>query len=207
MSFCSKPSARNVLAWSGLVLLLGLLAFPGDAKAMIHPDSEGAPSFLRYNSSMIHGHSKPSLNRFSDASYASRANFQPALSPPSLRAALLYGPLKRPAFLHVAAGRLAETTRPDTVLKKRPKDDWIAFDKVQHTTFSFLWTLGNQYVLVNKFSLSERRSLPFSVGGSILIGLAKEVYDWRIARSRFFSFRDLTADVTGIALAAGIVIL
>ena len=100
-----------------------------------------------------------------------------------------------------------ETARRDTSFSRRRADRWLAFDKVQHFTFSFLWTLGGQYALVNKLSWSERDALPLSVGASAALGLAKEVYDVRASPSRYFSRRDLVADGAGILLAVGFVLL
>ncbi len=84
-------------------------------------------------------------------------------------------------------------------------DQWTGFDKVQHLTFSLLWVLGSQYVLVNKAGIGEHRAIPISAGTTAALGLAKEIYDWRIARHRYFSGRDLIADALGIA--AGILIV
>lgn len=87
------------------------------------------------------------------------------------------------------------------------EDRWLGFDKVQHVTFSFLWTLGTQYVAVNKGRFSEAQALPLSIGTSAAIGVSKELYDRHVGRQRFFSYRDLVADGIGILLAAGIILL
>ncbi|MGI9173916.1 MAG: hypothetical protein ACR2GR_01170 [Rhodothermales bacterium] len=103
--------------------------------------------------------------------------------------------------------RSHETARRDTTFSGRPADRWLAFDKVQHFTFSFLWTLGSQYTFVNKWGLSERGALPLSITSGAAIGLAKEFYDWRVKPSHYFGRRDLVADGLGIALAVGWVLL
>ena len=95
----------------------------------------------------------------------------------------------------------------DTPPAPPPRDPWLGRDKVQHLVFSGLWTLGTQYALVNKAAWSERRALPLSAGTAGLIGLSKELYDWRHSPSRFFSTRDLVADAAGIALAVGFILL
>ena len=92
-------------------------------------------------------------------------------------------------------------------LKGRPTDRWLGFDKAQHAAFSFLWTLSSQYTLVNKFDVSERRALPFSVGSGVLLGLSKELYDGSNAPRNAFSYRDLAADAFGITLALGLILL
>ena len=101
--------------------------------------------------------------------------------------------------------KTGETERRPLALKGRPPDPWLGFDKVQHTTFSFLWTLGSQYTLVNKIDVSEARALPVSMTSGAFVGLAKEVYDWRWGPHRTFSYRDLTANAAGILLAAGLI--
>ena len=101
----------------------------------------------------------------------------------------------------------AETERLRLALKARPTDRWLGFDKAQHAAFSFLWTLSSQYTLVNKFDVSERGALPFSVGSGMVLGLSKELYDASTAPRNFFSYRDLVADAFGIALALGLILL
>jgi uncharacterized protein YfiM (DUF2279 family) len=96
---------------------------------------------------------------------------------------------------------LADSTAPP------PDDRWIARDKVQHVTFSFLWTLSTQYVLVTEARWSETRALPFSIASGAAIGLAKEIYDWQIGPTRYFSNKDLVADALGILLATGLILL
>ncbi|MDX1547980.1 MAG: hypothetical protein R3247_13375 [Rhodothermales bacterium] len=109
-------------------------------------------------------------------------------TPAALRAALLAPP--------------AQTHRAGP-----PEDRWWARDKLQHVTFSFLWTVGSQYTLVEKIGVGERRALPLAMGSAAAVGLAKEVYDARTPPHRHFSRRDLAADALGIALAAGLILL
>lgn len=84
-------------------------------------------------------------------------------------------------------------------------DPWLGRDKMQHLAFSFLLTLGSQYVLVNKGARSEMQALPLSVSGTAAVGLAKELYDRHKPRGRF-STRDLIADGLGILLAVGLIV-
>ncbi|HEX7069534.1 MAG TPA: hypothetical protein VF190_01960 [Rhodothermales bacterium] len=99
---------------------------------------------------------------------------------------------------------LGETAVEDTAFSV-VYDPWLGFDKVQHTTFSLLFVLGSQYLLVNKAGWGDSGALPLSVGVAATLGVAKELYDWRISPYRYFSGRDLVADVLGIA--AGIVLV
>lgn len=136
------------------------------------------------------------------------------MRPGALRAQLLHPSLSapelppgRPVEGSLGFTGLHETARRDTLLQNRPADPWLAFDKVQHATFSFLWTLGSQYTLVNKAAWSERRALPLSIGVSVLVGVGKELYDWRVGSRRYFSRRDLIADAVGILFATGLIVL
>ena len=125
-------------------------------------------------------------------------------SPLVLRATLLYAPAaplpNRTATLSANAfGSLPLASPPST-------DPWLGFDKVQHAAFSFLWTLGGQYALVNKADWSEGAAWPVSASVAGAVGVAKEVLDWRV-RTGHFSRRDLVADAVGVALGVGFILL
>ncbi len=100
--------------------------------------------------------------------------------------------------------RYASSTEPAS---ERPIDPWLAYDKVQHATVSFLWTLSTQYTLVQKIGWTERRALPFSASSAAVVGVGKELYDWKVGATRRFSYRDLVADGVGILLAVGFILL
>ncbi len=86
------------------------------------------------------------------------------------------------------------------------EDRWIAYDKLQHLSFSFLATLSSQYVLTEKLHWDHRSGpLIVSSGISSAVGISKELYDKRHGGS--FSLRDLAADGLGILLASGLVLL
>ena len=123
----------------------------------------------------------------------------------AVRAALLSPTPLNSEF--AAPARAVGTSFPAGSFEGRGSDPWLAFDKVQHLTFSFLWTLGSQYALVNKVDVSEGGALPVSIASSAAVGLAKEYYDWRRGPRRVFSRRDLVADADGIILATGIILL
>lgn len=131
-------------------------------------------------------------------------------TPLQLRSALLYSEREFSTFIRhptVTSAAPFETGLVHPPLERRTEDRWIAFDKVQHLTFSFLWTLGTQYVVVNKGLTSEERGLPISITSSALVGVAKEVYDLRIGPTNYFSYRDLIVDGVGILLAVGVIVL
>ncbi len=96
---------------------------------------------------------------------------------------------------------------PDAPLPLPARDRWLGFDKVQHFTFSFLFTVGGQYVLVNKADVSEGAALPFAAGAGAGIGLAKELYDERRPGGSGFSPKDLFWDALGIATASLLIAL
>ena len=83
-------------------------------------------------------------------------------------------------------------------------DKWFAIDKLQHFSYSCLISLGCQYVLVNKQNNTEEESLPISSALSFSAGLLKELNDNR-GKNGFFSWKDMVANVAGIAVAAVII--
>ena len=105
------------------------------------------------------------------------------------------------------AAAIHETGPSGRPLHRQTEDSWFGFDKVQHVSFSFLWTIGTQYVVVNKGRLSEPQALPISVSTSAALGLSKELYDLHRGPQRLFSYRDLVADGVGILLAVGLILL
>ncbi len=96
---------------------------------------------------------------------------------------------------------------PQTDNRPSPHDPWLAFDKVQHFSFSLLITVGSQYALVNKLNMREHPALPISMLTSASVGLAKELYDLHYGPHRYFSQRDLVANAAGILVAAGFILL
>jgi uncharacterized protein YfiM (DUF2279 family) len=114
-----------------------------------------------------------------------------------------------PTISSVRAGGagIHETAPSGQPLHRHTEDSWFGFDKVQHVSFSFLWTLGTQYVVVNKGRLSEPQALPISISTSAALGLSKELYDLHRGPQRLFSYRDLVADGVGILLAVGLILL
>ncbi len=122
------------------------------------------------------------------------ATSQPTQAPRSVVFARSYSPLPQ-----------IPPTPTDSLALTRPRDRWLGYDKLQHVTFSFLSTLSNQYVLVNKFDLSEKEAFPVSISLTASLGLGKEVYDQRRGSRFGFSYRDLVADAVGIGLAAAVI--
>ena len=92
----------------------------------------------------------------------------------------------------------------DSKTKAERVDKWFAIDKLQHFSYSCLISLGCQYVLVNKQNNTEEESLPISSALSFSAGLLKELNDNR-GKNGFFSWKDMVANVAGIAVAAFII--
>ena len=92
----------------------------------------------------------------------------------------------------------------DSKTKAERIDKWLAIDKLQHFSYSCLISLGCQYVLVNKQNNTEEESLPISSALSFSAGLLKELNDNR-GKNGFFSWKDMVANVAGIAVAAFII--
>ncbi len=121
-----------------------------------------------------------------------------------MRSTLLFLLLLPLPLLAQSLNGQGESFAPDTSLNRRPPDRWLARDKLLHASTSFLLTLSSQYILVNKLNYQEHRALPISLGLTFSIGVGKEFYDRR-KPGGYISYRDLLADVLGLALAALII--
>ncbi len=85
-------------------------------------------------------------------------------------------------------------------------DPWFGFDKVQHFTFSFLWTLSSQYMLENKMEIDDNSVIYLSSGSAFSAGLIKEINDQRKPQG-YFSKRDLVANSLGIVCAVAVIMM
>ena len=106
-----------------------------------------------------------------------------------------------PIFLCMISIGISEPVKVDSI---KIEDKWLAYDKVQHFTFSFLWTLSSQYVLVNNMNMYEQDALPCSVVSSLSTGIMKETYDMKQPNG-YFSNKDIVANTLGILLAVMII--
>lgn len=79
------------------------------------------------------------------------------------------------------------------------RDAWFGRDKADHLALSAASTAAQYYALHRECELSSRRSLQAAAFSTLVLGLAKEVYD-ATARRRCASAKDLAADVLGVAL-------
>lgn len=88
-------------------------------------------------------------------------------------------------------------------LKNQINDNWHDADKYSHFTISAFLTAGQMFVLQDRTSFSENRSLTIAITSTALIGIAKEVYDG-VSKKGTPSWKDLLADFLGIGLAVAI---
>lgn len=92
---------------------------------------------------------------------------------------------------------LRAPSAPDQESPAAPRDPWLAPDKLQHFSGSFALAA---FIHATTASVTNSRdALRVAIPASVLAGIAKEVYDRR--RGGFFSYRDLVADVAGVATA------
>ena len=97
--------------------------------------------------------------------------------------------------------------RPSAARSRTFSDRWLARDKALHVTYSFLWTLSSQYVLVEKTPLSHDAAIPYALASGFAVGVAKETYDRYWGPTGRFSWRDMVANGIGLGLAAGVMVL
>ena len=106
-----------------------------------------------------------------------------------------------PIFLILTSISFSEPVKEDST---KIEDEWLAFDKVQHFTYSLLWTLSTQYVLVNNMNMKEEDALPFSVISSLSAGIMKERLDMKKPKG-YFSKKDMVVNCLGILLAVVVI--
>ena len=114
----------------------------------------------------------------------------------------------QPTYTWPATARAAVLyTRPETAADRTFSDRWFARDKALHVSYSFLWTLSSQYVLVEKAALSHDAAIPYALLSGFTVGVAKETYDRYWGPTGRFSWRDMVANSVGLTLAAGVMLL
>jgi uncharacterized protein YfiM (DUF2279 family) len=98
----------------------------------------------------------------------------------------------------LAAQKVSSAARSDSL----PPDEWLAVDKAAHV-FGGFWSAGAGYAAAGRLDVDRdgRRTAAITVG--IAAGLAKEAFD-RWAQEERFSWKDLAADIVGIALLVAV---
>lgn len=83
--------------------------------------------------------------------------------------------------------------------ERAPDDPWFGRDKLYHFVGSAV-IQGAGHALGRAVGLDYREAAWTAAGTTLTVGVSKELYDR--AQGRFFSWRDLTADVAGGGSAA-----
>jgi uncharacterized protein YfiM (DUF2279 family) len=106
----------------------------------------------------------------------------------------------------LARGQDSTRAIPDSTVsacQKFSRDLWLGKDKFDHALASAGLVAAQFYVLHQELELSDSRSRQIAAGGTLIIGIAKEIYD-KVSRRGTPSWKDLLADLAGVALAIGI---
>ncbi len=106
-----------------------------------------------------------------------------------------------------AASQISQLTTPDSswrTQKKLPPDAWLGKDKFDHAMMSAGLLAGQFYFLHQELDVGTARSRQIAAGSTLVIGLAKEVYD-QVSRRGTPGWKDLLADVIGIGVAVMLV--
>lgn len=86
--------------------------------------------------------------------------------------------------------------------ERAPQDPWFGRDKAKHFVVSAV-IQGAGHAIARSAGLDYRDAAWTAAGLTLTVGVAKELHDR--ADGRFFSWRDLTADVAGGVTGAVIV--
>ncbi len=84
------------------------------------------------------------------------------------------------------------------------RDPWTAKDKARHFFASALIAGGSTWYSKHELHRGSEPSLHFGIGVTLSLGIAKELFDTR-KPGGFFSWKDFTADILGVA--AGTLVL
>ena len=108
-------------------------------------------------------------------------------------------------FFPLGGANAQESTqlRADSVevLKKNPnRDDWLGKDKFDHAMVSAGLVAAQFYFFQAEQNWERQDSRQMAVTSTFAIGVAKEIYDGLSGRGTP-SWKDLLADIAGIALA------
>lgn len=106
----------------------------------------------------------------------------------------------------LARGQDSTRAAPDSTAgarQKRSRDLWLGEDKLDHALASAGLAAAQFYVLHQEVELNDSRSRQIAAGSTLAIGIAKEIYD-KVRRRGTPSWKDLLADLAGVALAVGI---
>ncbi len=105
-----------------------------------------------------------------------------------------------------ARGQDSPRAVPDSAvnaLQKSSRDLWLGKDKFDHALASAGLVAAQFYLLHQELDVASARSRQIAVSGTLLLGVAKEIYD-AVSHRGTPSWKDLVADLVGAGLAAGI---
>jgi len=78
-------------------------------------------------------------------------------------------------------------------------DRWFAMDKFWHFSASFVTVGAAHHLSANRIRLSTPWAASLALGGTLTLGVSKELCDLA-GPSRHFSWKDLVADAVGIGV-------
>lgn len=92
-----------------------------------------------------------------------------------------------------------------TVVAKKnlPRDDWLGKDKFDHAMVSAGLVAAQFYFFHTEQNWERQKSQQLAAASTLAIGIAKEIYDG-LSRRGTASWKDLLADLAGIALAVAV---
>lgn len=79
----------------------------------------------------------------------------------------------------------------------REPDRWLAMDKLWHFSASFATVGAGYHLCADRLALPEPVSVPTALGGTLTLGLTKELADLA-GPDRHFSWKDVSWDLAGI---------
>jgi uncharacterized protein YfiM (DUF2279 family) len=114
-------------------------------------------------------------------------------------------------WLHVDSvfGQMNQPAMPDSswlASKSTRYDSWLGKDKFDHSMVSAGLVATQFYVFHQELEWSTPRSRRIAAGSTLVIGIAKEIYD-KAGRRGTPSWKDLLADLAGIGLGIMLVTL
>lgn len=110
-------------------------------------------------------------------------------------------------FLFLCTPLIAQVNHPaqsDSVKSSQPSNKWLAKDKADHFFVSAFLTGFGYYAAKKELHRSDPASQNLAFGFSFSLGMMKEVYDGT-SKKGTPSWKDLLADVLGIAMAGLII--
>jgi uncharacterized protein YfiM (DUF2279 family) len=105
------------------------------------------------------------------------------------------------------AGQMAQPALPDSIIRAQnlSQDHWLGKDKLDHAMTSAGLVAAQFYLYHQELDWKASKSRQIAAGSTLMIGIAKEIYD-QTSRRGTPSWKDLLADLVGIGVAVILVI-